>query len=367
MSINTLKRIVEKRISWKLAPTLEFLNYALRHPLDFKKNTNMFKYAISTYKKEEINYVPPTFGVVVSTTCNLRCPTCWYLLQKKNALDSGVFIDVNDFKKVIDRYSDKITAVVMGGGEPLLHPEFDKLVKIVKNKKLGLRISTNGILIKKWITTLKLFDLINVSMDGYNYKTFKQFRGGTKNQFDAILEGLDLLDKYNLNFSISFLLRKDNVHEIYHILDFARKVRPRHVNFININPFEDKKYKTITMSDRDALRIFDDVMSKNDYPFNITLPVIFDEKIAEFKTSRCTDPWRFCLFDSKGNISPCCFLLYDERYGNLFKGYDFNSKMMKDFRRVMIKGNFLKSCIYCHMRFRGKNYGTFDFKTKKWV
>jgi MoaA/NifB/PqqE/SkfB family radical SAM enzyme len=337
-------------------------------PFNFKKNVNLFKYYTSVGKQEEINYIPPIFGATISTACNLRCPTCLYALKDPDVFRGGRFIKVNDFKSVMGKYARAIEIVWLTGGEPLLHPELDKLVEIVKSKGLSVRISTNGILINKKIGIIKSFDFINVSMDGYNYETFERFRRGTKKQFDNILDGLSLLRKNNLKFMISFIITEENLDEIYEMIKFGYETKPYILNFHNINPHGSKEYTPLTKKSKKVNQILSDIVSKKDYPFDIQLPVIFNTTSKHFKTSKCIQPWYYCCFDDKGNISYCCHLRHKADIGNIFKGYNFNSDKMKNFRRLTINHQYPKEdCLYCQRRFVGEEYGFFNSRLKKWI
>lgn len=345
-----------------------YLYHASKHPFDFRKNFNLFKYYTSVGKKEEINYVPPIFVVTISSLCNLRCPTCLYSLKNPHVFERGGFIKVDDFRSIIDKYAGYIETVWLTGGEPLLHPDLGKLVEIVKNKGLTVRTSTNGILIKKKINIMKSFDSINVSMDGYDYKTFKQYRGGTKKQFDEILDGLRLLREKNIEFRISFLLTEDNLDKIYEMIAFGYRVKPFAINFHNINPHGSKEFKPLTRKSEKVNRILGDIISRNDYPFDIRLPVIFDTESKHFMTSKCAQPWHYCCFDDKGNISYCCHLKHDESIGNIFRGYNFNSPKIRNFRRLMMTNQYPKDdCLYCQRRFEGEEYKSFSSRLKKWI
>jgi len=345
-----------------------YLYQASKTPFNFKKNASMFRYYTSVGKKVEIDYVPPIFDALISTACNLRCPTCLFILKDPDVFRGGGFIKVNDFKSIIDKCGPYTETVWLDGGEPLLHPELDKLLEIVKSNGLSPKISTNGILLSEKIEIMKFFDFVNVSMDGYNYETFKRFRGGTAKQFDSILDGLCSLRENNIKFMNSFMLTEENIADIYEMIKFAHEMKPDIIAFHNINPHGSKEYKPLTKSSEKAKQILDDITSKNDYPFDISLPVIFDTTSNHFKTAKCVQPWYYCCFDNEGNISYCCHLRQNPEIGNIFKGYNFNSDKMKNFRRLMINHQYPKDdCLYCQRRFAGEEYGFFNSRVKKWI
>lgn len=365
MNIN---QFIYKRTPLSMKPFLSYLNYRFRSPLDFRKNLNMVK-CLMQRQKRKITYVPRVFVVSVSMKCNLRCPTCLYLLQSPNNLDGSGYINVSDFENMINKYAHIIETCGLTGGEVLLHPELGKLLEITEKKNLPTSITTNGILIKNRIDVLRspILDSISVSIDGYDYDTFRVYRGGTRKQFDNIVEGLSLLRKHDINFTLSFLLTSHNVGEMEKMLEFAYKMKPKVVSFYSINPHGDGRYTPLIMGNEECLQIIKSIISKTGYPFNIELPVIFDINSRYFKSAKCSLPWHCCTIAPSGNIAPCCHLMHSEEYGNIFKGYDFNSNKMMEFREIVMGKELLEACIYCYRRFMGDEYGVFDAKSKKWI
>jgi MoaA/NifB/PqqE/SkfB family radical SAM enzyme len=56
--------------------------------------------------------------------------------------------------------------IILSGGDPLLHPNFAEICELVRKLNCGIRLSTNGILIPKYIDIFKKSDGIQVSADG---------------------------------------------------------------------------------------------------------------------------------------------------------------------------------------------------------
>lgn len=330
------------------------------------KLLNHVMYYQSRYKKEKIGFVPPIFNIWVSGKCNLRCPTCYYISQNPRSFDHGDFIDINKFELVINKYAPFIENVLLSGGEPLLHPKLDVLIKIVKKNGLLLHVSTNGILIKRMIKLMKSLDYINISLDGYNYETYKHFRGGTKEQFEDILSGLRLLRDNEIKFDISFLLTEENFDQIYEMIEFAYNIKPNRIVFHNYNPHGTQNFRPI-IKGKEVDNILYKIISVVDYPFDILLPVIFNTNSKSFNVFKCDLPWSSCLFNDKFDISYCNHLLHDKAIGNLMENYDFNSQQMERFRRLIINNQCpLIDCLYCHHRFIGKEYGYFNSRINKW-
>lgn len=103
-------------------------------------------------KWKENHYSPyyKTFLLFITNKCNLSCSTCF----NKSNLCNSEEMSFDYIKTIIDSnpHVDKYDVM---GGEPLLHPELDKILSYLekKNKKIGLY--TNGILLDKLKTTYK--------------------------------------------------------------------------------------------------------------------------------------------------------------------------------------------------------------------
>jgi hypothetical protein len=96
-------------------------------------------------KRLEISYM----DLVVGTSCTLRCKDCSNLMQHyrnpKLYNTAQILQDVNLLLNSVDY----VHTVGILGGEPLLHPEIDKIVEYLLNQKKvqAIEVITNGTLI----------------------------------------------------------------------------------------------------------------------------------------------------------------------------------------------------------------------------
>lgn len=82
--------------------------------------------------------------IEITNICNLNCSFC----AKNNRKQE--FISLDRFMYILDQiknYTEYIYLHVMG--EPLLHPEINKIIKFANEKGLKVNITTNGFLIDK--------------------------------------------------------------------------------------------------------------------------------------------------------------------------------------------------------------------------
>ena len=87
------------------------------------------------------------FEIHLVDHCNLNCQNC----DNFSPLAKDFYVDKNkfakDFKQISIIAQDKIRNIRLLGGEPLLHPEINELLKIsrISFPKANIRLTTNGI------------------------------------------------------------------------------------------------------------------------------------------------------------------------------------------------------------------------------
>ena len=347
-------------IRQKLLPRL--LINGFKQPL--QKTWNFVKYDWQCLNSCFIDYVPPVIVATITERCNLRCPTCLYLLQAPNYFDKKNEIEVNEFKQVLNRInSEKASIIWLDGGEPLLHSHFEELVAITNKKGLSVRISTNGILIEEKIQGIKNLDYINVSLDAWDSRSFKEYRSGSETVWQKIIKGIRLLEKEKVNFSVSFLLSESRLKYLPNMVELLDRLslKPNTVHFHNINPHGNTDEKSVTVYSKDLHYIDRFLMVLDDYPYDIVVSHVFDPGSKAFKTKRCIQPWYYFCFNQGKKISPCCHSSYYIHNDNWS-----NSTGLISFRNSIKKGIISKDCLFCHRRFIGDNYAIFNSRKKKW-
>jgi MoaA/NifB/PqqE/SkfB family radical SAM enzyme len=341
-------------------------------PQYFKSHVNNYRYTNSLYKSSTVdNFVAPVFTVSLNDSCNLRCPNCSYVL-----IDPDKFFNSHmapaKFRETLERYNKNKSSetIFLGGGEPLMHPQFEELIDICKEYNFRfIRMSTNGILVRKKISSIGKLDSINISMDSYDSDSFYKYRKGTPKQFDQIIDGLEALNEKGIKFSLSYIVTKENLHTVPKMIDFSEKMKANLVHFHNINPHGSDQFTSLMIQDDDTTQFLNTILERTDYPFDITLPVIFDPQSPSFGETGCSQPWSHLLYNSLGNVAYCCHLDQDKEIGNVFEGYDRNSPKMKDFREDVINGKQAEktSCTFCQRRFAGKEFGNFSTSQQRWL
>lgn len=77
--------------------------------------------------------------VEITNICNLNCPFCVETNRKKD------YMSVENFSLILDKIKDYTHSVYLHvKGEPLIHPQFDQIIKTLITKEINTKITTNG-------------------------------------------------------------------------------------------------------------------------------------------------------------------------------------------------------------------------------
>ena len=166
-----------------------------------------------------------TVGFEITNHCNLKCIHCY---EGNLGCNKHLSIDLIEtiIKKVIP-YSPKY--FVLTGGEPFLHPDFIKIIKLLGEKYASYRfyIASNGTLVSKEIADiLSKYDniFIQISLDGITEQTHNTQHG---NSFTAVIHNIDILtNKIPHNrISVQMTISKINYRECIDVAEYAKKLK----------------------------------------------------------------------------------------------------------------------------------------------
>jgi len=176
-----------------------------------------------------------TYYVYMTGGCNLACQHCWITPTYQTHGDTGGHISYELLSLAIEEGIPLgLNSIKLTGGEPLLHPDFIKIVDLISEKKLALRIETNGVLVTEAIaqylkksTTLKH---ISISLDGATASTHDQFRG-VKGSYEKALQGIRYLVEAGFHPQVIMSLHTENVDEIESLIRLSESLGVGSIKF----------------------------------------------------------------------------------------------------------------------------------------
>lgn len=171
----------------------------------------------------------------ITRTCNLRCVHCY---ADSHAEQYPGELTWEQCCAVIDDLADyKANALLLSGGEPLLHPQLPKLLERATGRGLKVTISTNGTRITpEYARLFKKLGVayVGISLDGIG-AVHDAFRGVT-GAFERAIRGFKLCEEAGQKTGLRLTLTRNNVQSMQEILDFIERENIQRVCFYHLVP-----------------------------------------------------------------------------------------------------------------------------------
>lgn len=189
-------------------------------------------------------YYPYRIQIDVTNICNLECNHCY-----KTANSSKKNIGFYQIKELLSFFNKGLQSIGLTGGEPLLHPQFENIVNLCRNKAKKLELNTNGLLLYKVSPdTINQFDNISISLYGLNNDEYKA-NVGINYGYDMLQKSCTYLKENNCKFNVSILLNKLNYSSMRAYVNLAVELGAFSVQFGKVSklgrandPFKDWLY-----------------------------------------------------------------------------------------------------------------------------
>lgn len=182
--------------------------------------------------------------ISLTERCNLRCFYC--MPEEGIALrDKAEFMSSEELLSIAKSFVNMgVKKIRLTGGEPLVKKDFDQVIRNLSKLPIELAITTNGILVDKYLDDLKAAGVknINVSLDSLKEDRFNTI--SRRNYFQRIRKNIDLLIQEDFNVKINVVLMRDvNDDEIIDFVEWTRNEKI-HVRFIEFMPFDGNNWNS---------------------------------------------------------------------------------------------------------------------------
>jgi len=155
----------------------------------------------------------------ITKRCNLRCRHCF--VGESKPLDLPTEKIVNVLKEFEEMQGLR---VLITGGEPLLHQDFDRINEILKDFAFRKILFTNGTLLDEKILKKLNVEEIQFSIDGMK-KGHEALRG--KGSFDKTLKALKNALDYGFDVSVATVIHKQNINELGKLEKYIKNLNIR--------------------------------------------------------------------------------------------------------------------------------------------
>src|SRR4026209_2809993 len=263
----------------------------------------------------------PLAIVYVTDRCNSRCVMCdyWRFRQTFLSAERAKALAV-DFDQLETRW------VLLSGGEPLMHPQWAEIAKILSGGRRQLWLLTAGLALKKYAQMVAgLCHTVTVSLDGATPATYYSIRG--VDAFDEVCAGIRAVVERGKQVSIRCTVQRRNYQELPQLVELAHDLGVSQISFLAIDTLTHvafarrQEIKENLALNPDDLPIFESVLSDmtdrfaRDFEsgFIAESPVKLRRlgqyfaalhNSAEFPPVRCNAPRFSAVFTADGSIQP---------------------------------------------------------------
>ena len=252
--------------------------------------------------------------VDVSGRCNLKCPSCMVANHTEGSIayDQRKFMSVEMFQKVIRKakkdWQGCECVSLFNFGEPLLNPNIDKMIQIIREEKYSSVISTNlsvDIDLKKIVKVNP--DIIKVSLSGYSQKIYETTHTGGDIR-------LVLSNMYKLKYYIDKYKSETKVLVGYHLYNNNREEGKKiksiceELNFV-YQPCEAIYNNIFKITGKEEFTLQDKEFISKYYP---NPDIYLNNQDYGDATKECARITDFLFVDWDGKIILCCQTLHDK-------------------------------------------------------
>ena len=287
----------------------------------------------------------PPLQVVLepSKMCNLQCGYCRRNEEASIRQIQGVgnHFTPYQFKEVLGKLKHIRVANWIGDGEPLMNPEFNKLIEMSAKRGIRTTFGTNGTLVTQGDVDFwkrhKVSE-VSVSLDSPIPDVYEGMRKGAK--FDKVIQACKMISGAGLNLQLQIILFAETVKDIPRFVELCKEVggnriaTPRPHLYGTLHERYGASYPIAKLANP-TLAIARDMMKK--------------AHIRWYKPWFVTTYFRRCMWaylspyiQIGGTIQPCCFMQGKDRVeyyeGDVFKvpatSYEMGNILTDDFDKI---------------------------------
>lgn len=258
-----------------------------------------------------------TLDLELSRRCNLRCIYCY--TNGGEPLEGELSLE--EICDIIDQaiiLGIKRVSIV-GGGEPLIYPDFFKVTGYLRERNLPIIVFTNGTAITEEMARRLSNHKVSVciKLNSFNKEIQDYLAGGIKGTHERITQGLQkLLDagysENGLQLGIETIICRQNIEELPDVWKWARE-RGIIPYFETLTPQGRARNHPLEVSPNEVKTLFEKLSEIDKKYFGYK----WEPKppIAALTCNRC---YYSCLITSNGDVNPCAGV--DIAIGNIRKG-----------------------------------------------
>lgn len=288
---------------------------------------------------------PIIFALEVTDSCNLDCPPCSNVFEKKQ--EHGKILLPEQWGVILEKIKPYAAQIRITGGEPVLYPQFFELMELVNNLRVYFHIFTNGLWddaagFMKQMKKYSYFSSFLISFHGLEHASFSRFSGKnfTENHLRRIVENIRYAARCGYDVSTNTVLHTHNFIEIERLVEFLTSLGVKNIVF---ERYIGKNIPFFSLTDEQLKSSLSKINRLRGQGLPVTYGNCIPQCFSESSSGGCTAGVGFGTIDPRGNVKPCSHStalfgnILENSMENIWKG-----KTAKKWRR-----NIPAECFAC--------------------
>lgn len=160
--------------------------------------------------------------IALTPRCNLKCIYCHHEgeFNPGGEITGRMAVATAKAGRSLGIRSVKIT-----GGEPLLRPDLEDIIRQLPDD-MDVSLTTNGTFLAQRAASLALagLDRVNVSLDSLRPEVYRAITGANNDDLDRVLDGIKAAMLAGLQpVKLNMVVLKENQGEVWDLIDFSRQ------------------------------------------------------------------------------------------------------------------------------------------------
>lgn len=245
-------------------------------------------------------------GLALTEHCNLRCPHCIRddVTTVRNLPEDLLFATVDAARALFGTLT-----VTMTGGEPTLHPAWERIVAGLHGRAVPYRFITNGWHMRRLMPGLTRHppEMVRISLSGATEEVHDAERG--RGSFRRVLQGVALLTSRRIPPALSIVVDRRDRHQVREAADLAEALGCVRIHFILPQPVPGSAARDSDLPPGEWAAVRDEVWALRDEPGRRTR-IHLDHGYPFDGAERACDTFggKRVYVDARGRLSVCCQL-----------------------------------------------------------
>ncbi len=260
--------------------------------LDFKQKllTTNYKKWIENFSNGKI-CIPQIIELDPTSNCNYSCNCCINseIINRNGSISKEILL------KLIDDFAEMggMGIIFIGGGEPLMYPNFGEILKYVYSKGIKFGITTNGFFINQYLYEIANYSSwTRISVDAASKEMYDLVRPCKyERAYERVIKNIERLSKDKTGtLGFSYLLLEDNgFTNVEEIVSAAKLAKNLGCDYFELKPMVDENHFLYKYTNELLKKLHDKVLQLNELKsedFNI----IYANSIDQYSKNKLIQP-----------------------------------------------------------------------------